>query len=565
MAQLACRYGIVPAALVLSGLACGSVLAAPSAMAPPAEAVPISAAVRPTISAAAPAFELTLDAKAFIGAYSGRVYVVMTPGGSGKREPRLNVNNWFRPPMILSLDVRDVQPGQRVVVRGGASSLTSKPGEVITYPAMAAELTAALSKAERVTVQAIARLSKTGAVPGQSEGDIVSEPVVAEIASGDATSETEKPLALVLSRSVVKQSMKTTARVREFKMKSAVLSKFHGADYTVHAGIALPESWSEEARAKGQSWPIIYSVTGFGGDHREIAGGRGRNKSDAIVVIPDATNRHGHSVFADSANTGPWGEMLVMEMIPAIEQEFGGPISASAAGEPTSARLAASSARRVTTGVSSGGWSSLWLVVTYPDVFDSCWSHVPDPVDFRDFQRIDLTASAKPAGVNMYVDADGAPRPIARIGDTASLYYKEFVLVERALGAGGQIDSFEAVFSPKGADGLPMPIFDRATGNVDAKVAAAWEKYDIRLILERDWATLGPKLSGKLHVYAGEMDNFYLEGAARLLKDSLSALGSDAEVQIVEEMGHRLYGRGESKMHERIVQRQAEFAASQKK
>jgi hypothetical protein len=172
-------------------------------------------------------------------------------------------------------------------------------------------------------------------------------------------------------------------------------------------------------------------------------------------------------------------------------------------------------------------------------------------VDFRDFQRIDLYAP----GANMYRDAKGERRPLARQGENVILYYDDFVRQEAVMGPGGQIHSFEAVFSPRGADGEPRPLFDRATGAVDLTTAKAWEKYDIRLVLERNWATLGPKLKGKLHIYSGEMDNFYLDGAARLLKESLAKLGSDAEVVMVPGMGHGIHKPGVAAMFQTIQER----------
>jgi len=104
--------------------------------------------------------------------------------------------------------------------------------------------------------------------------------------------------------------------------------------------------------------------------------------------------------------------------------------------------------------------------------------------------------------------------------------------MEEVLGPGGQLHSFEAVFSPRGSDGKPVRVWDRRTGAVDTDAAKAWEKYDTRLVLERNWPTLGPKLRGKLHVYMGELDTFYLEGATRLLHESLKKLGSDAVVEM---------------------------------
>ena len=227
----------------------------------------------------------------------------------------------------------------------------------------------------------------------------------------------------------------------------------------------------------------------------------------------------GHHVFADSANNGPCGRALVLELIPHLEATF---------------RLVPAPTARFVSGVSSGGWSSLWLQVTWPDVFGGVWALAPDPVDFRDFQQIDLYAP----GANVYVDAAGARRPIARRGDDVMLWFPDFAAMEVVMGEGGQLRSFEWVFSPRGDDGLPRPLYDRATGAVDPAVAEAWRAYDIREVIERSWETLAPKLAGKIHVVTGELDTFYLDGATRLLKSSLAELGSDADVRLLPGVDH---------------------------
>jgi hypothetical protein len=172
--------------------------------------------------------------------------------------------------------------------------------------------------------------------------------------------------------------------------------------------------------------------------------------------------------------------------------------------------------------------------VAYPDFFGGTWSTSPDPVDFRDVQRINIYA----AGENMFRDHGGKRRPIARMGNTPTLFYDSFSRMDDVIGWGGQLRSFEAVFSPVDETGRPRKLWDRKTGAIDQTVAKAWERYDIRLVLERNWPTLGPRLKGKLHVITGGLDTFYLEGAVRLLKESLAKLGSDAVVEIVPKRDH---------------------------
>ncbi len=172
--------------------------------------------------------------------------------------------------------------------------------------------------------------------------------------------------------------------------------------------------------------------------------------------------------------------------------------------------------------------------MTYPDVFGGTWSTSPDPVDFRDFQRIDLYAE----GENMFRDRQGKRRPIARMGRFPAIWYDDFSRMDDVIAWGGQLGSFEAVFSPLDRDGRPRKLWDRSTGSIDPAVVKGWEAYDIRLVLERNWPTLGPKLKGKLRVITGDLDTFYLEGAVARLKDALARLGSDALVEIIPDRDH---------------------------
>ncbi|MFO0846439.1 MAG: alpha/beta hydrolase-fold protein, partial [Gemmataceae bacterium] len=256
------------------------------------------------------------------------------------------------------------------------------------------------------------------------------------------------------------------------------------------------------------------------------AGVTNRGGVEVLHVVLDPSCHHGHHVFADSANNGPVGRALIEELIPAIESRF------RAVGRPEA---------RLVTGHSSGGWSSLWLQVTYPDFFGGCWSTAPDPVDFRDFQRINVYRP----GENMFTDREGQRRPLARRGGKPVLWYKDFSDMEEVMGHGGQLASFEAVFSERGPDGKPRRLWDRKTGAIDAEVAKSWERYDIRLLLERNWEALGPKLAGKVHVYMGDADTFYLEGATRLLKESQARLKGGVVVELFPGKDHSTLMTGE--------------------
>ena len=207
-------------------------------------------------------------------------------------------------------------------------------------------------------------------------------------------------------------------------------------------------------------------------------------------------------------------------MIPEIDRRF---------------RTIAQPTARFVGGHSSGGWSSLWLQVAYPDFFGGVWSTAPDPVDFRNWQGTNLYAESP----NVYVDEDGQKRPLARFGNRVVAYYQDFTNMDDVLGRGGQIRSFDAVFSPKRSDGQPAHCWNRETGIVNPDILEHWKKYDISLILKNSWSELAPKLKSKLHVMMGDKDTFYLEGATIKLGERMKELGSDAVIEIFPGKDHR--------------------------
>jgi S-formylglutathione hydrolase FrmB len=305
-----------------------------------------------------------------------------------------------------------------------------------------------------------------------------------------------------------------TDDLKVVSIRSRLLSAFHKRDVKLEAVVGLPDAYAKDAERR---FPTLYVIPGFGGGlssgSRMVSPKPYQEAGIDLVVVylnPDCPT--GHHVFADSANNGPVGQALIEELIPHLEKEF---------------RLIADTDARYVTGHSSGGWSSLWLQVTYPDTFGGVWSTSPDPVDFSAFQTSNIYDSSD----NFFTMPDGSPRPIARGRGRGGIACKDFSDMEVVLGRGGQLQSFEAVFSPRGPDGKPRPLWDRKTGRLDPVTAEAWKKYDIRLILEKDWKTLGPKLRGKLHLFCGDEDTFYLDRAFVKLRAALGELGSDAYIE----------------------------------
>jgi S-formylglutathione hydrolase FrmB len=216
----------------------------------------------------------------------------------------------------------------------------------------------------------------------------------------------------------------------------------------------------------------------------------------------------------------------VKEFIPYLEKQF---------------RMDAKPGGRFLTGHSSGGWTTLWVMVNNPDFFGGTWSTSPDPTDFRNFTGPDIYSNK-----NIYLDTNGKEFGLVRGNGKDLATFRQFAMQERVLGYyGGQMASFNAVFSPRGDDGQPMKLFDIESGRIDPVVAKAWEKYDISKLLRDKWKTLGPKLRGKLHIWVGTADTFHLDESLRLLEGELKKLGSDAQITYLDGRTHfDLYNDG---------------------
>ncbi len=335
-----------------------------------------------------------------------------------------------------------------------------------------------------------------------------------------------------------------TKYIKHVKIQSKLLSKFWGRPMYLGAQVLLPEGFEKHPEAR---YPLIifhghfpYTFSGFREmppdpnlkpEYSERFKIEGYNKiveeyayefykywiapdtpRFLIIEIQHANPYYDDSYAVNSANLGPYGDAITYELIPYIEKKFRG------IGQGWT---------RFLYGGSTGGWEALGAQVFYPDEYNGCWAACPDPIDFRAYTIVNIYEHKNA----YYVDScwKRTPRPGQRnyLGEV-SCTLEESNHRELALGtnsrSGDQYDIWQAVFSPVGEDGYPKPIWDKLTGEIDHSVAEYWrEHYDLRYILERDWKTLGPKLKGKIHIYCGDMDNFYLNNAVYLMEDFLKS------------------------------------------
>jgi len=462
----------------------------------------LAAAIPAPLSAQAPQWEFRIRAAQTIHQqpFTGRVYVFFKPSRLQNGKPPKSGPDWFSPQPMIAKDVTAWTPGEELI-------LSLNDVGVLKFPR---DLTA--ETLQWMDAQAVVRANPNDPEVGDGPGNWHSQ---AWRLQSPGT------VAFDLNQVVPERKFTETNWTKLLRFHSTLLSDFYQRDFYLQAAVTLPASYYSQPTRR---YPVILEIPGFSGTHihgihhrpvREL----NNQGVEFIRVMLDPSCPLGHHVFANSANNGPCMDAFFEEFLPSLEAAF-----------RTDARPEA----RFLTGHSSGGWSSLWLLINHPEEFAGTWSTSPDSVSFKDFQLINLERP----GENMFHDQQGERRPIVRRHKQPVVYYDTFSDMEVVLGPGCQLMSFEAVFSPRGTDGLPARLWNRTSGMIDPKVAAAWKQYDILERLESNWDELGPRLAGKIHIFMGTLDSFYLDGATRLMKDSLSQLGSDAEIELLEGRDH---------------------------
>jgi hypothetical protein len=469
----------------------------------------------------------------------GRVLVMLSKDPA--EEPRLQINDSPKTQQIFGVDVEGWKPGEDAVL--DASTLGYPVESLTQVPAGKYRIQALLHKYETFhradghTVK-LPMDRGEGMQWNKAPGNLYSRPREVTI-----DTKSDQPLSIALDQVIRPITpAPTTKYIKHETIQSERLTKFWGRPMHLGAHVLLPEGFDAHPEAR---YPLVI----FHGHHPQTISGFREEPPDpnlkpeyserfhlpaynrvqqelahqfykdwtspqyprmVIIEIQHANPYYDDSYAVNSENLGPYGDAITYELIPYIEKKY---------------RCLGGGWARFLYGGSTGGWEALAAQVFYPTEYNGCWAACPDPIDFRAYTVVNIYEDK-----NAYY-LEGPWRKIKRPGTRNYLGHISTMLedtnrLELVLGtksrSGQQWDIWEAVYSPVGPDGYPKRIWDKETGAIDPEVAKYWrEHYDLHHILERDWSKIGKQLEGKINLYVGDMDNFYLNNAVYLMEEFL--------------------------------------------
>ena len=486
-------------------------------------------------------FDVSFPSSAGREPLDGRLLLLISTNNA--EEPRLQINEDLNTQQVFGIDVDGWKAGQSKTIDASAfgyplRSLSQVPAGEYWVQALLHRYET-FRRADGHTVK-LPMDRGEGQQWSRAPGNLYSAPQKMRI---DAN--TRSGIKITLDKTIPPiEPPKDTKYVKHVRIQSDRLTKFWGRPMHLGAHVLLPEGYDSHPEAR---YPLVifhgHFPADFGGfreqppdtnlkpDYSERFKLQGYNRivqehahqfykewtgpnfpRFIIIEIQHANPYYDDSYAVNSANLGPYGDAITYELIPEIEKRFRGIGKGWA---------------RFLYGGSTGGWEAMAVQVFYPDEYNGAWIACPDPIDFRAYTVVNIYDHE-----NAYY-TDSKWKKIQRPGKRnylgeLSATVEDLNHMELALGtnsrSGGQFDIWQAVYSPVGADGYPKPIWDKLTGKIDKSVAAYWrDNYDLGYILKRDWAKLGPKLQGKLHIYVGEADNYYLNNAVYLVEDFLKS------------------------------------------
>jgi len=484
-------------------------------------------------------FDVSFPTGASKEALDGRLLLLIST--NNEKEPRLQISEDLSTQQVFGVDVDGWKPGQTTAVDESAFGYPRRslaqvpPGEYWVQALLHRYET--FHRADGHTIK-LPMDRGEGQQWSRAPGNLYSTPKKIRIDPGNVSN-----VAITLDQVIPPiEPPKDTKYVKHIRVQSKRLSEFWGRPVYLGAHVLLPEGFDAHPEAR---YPLVIFHGHFPADfdgfrekppdpnlkpeYSERFHLEGYNRTVEeyaykfyqewtgpnfprflIVEIQHANPYYDDSYAVNSANLGPYGDAITYELIPEIEKQFRGIGKGWA---------------RFLYGGSTGGWEALAVQMFYPDEYNGCWAACPDPIDFRAYTVVNIYEHQNA----YYADAEWkqVARPGKRnyLGELAATV-EDANNMELALGtnsrSGGQWDIWQAVYSPVGTDGYPKPIWNKVTGKIDRTVADYWrEHYDLGYILKRDWATLGPKLEGKIHIYVGEADNYFLNNAVYLVEGFL--------------------------------------------
>ncbi|MBM3443060.1 MAG: hypothetical protein FJX89_10215 [Bacteroidetes bacterium] len=498
------------------------------------------------LHAEAQTFTVELPATAGKEALDGRLLLLLSRDGSA--EPRFQIGDDFGTQQVLGMDVEDWKPG---TTRTFTSSMFGYPVRSLKEIASGRYHVQVLLHKYETFRRKDGHVVKLPMDRGEGQhwniapGNLHSKPVTIDF---KGAADAGRRLILTETIPPIKEP-EDSKYVKHIKVQSKLLTEFWGRPMYLGAHILLPEGWDSHPDVK---YPLAifhgHFPSDFGGwrttppdlnlkpdtsTRFRITGYNRIVQQEAFdfykmwtgpafprviaIEIQHANPYYDDSYAVNSQNLGPYGDAITYELIPEIERRFRGIGQGWA---------------RFTYGGSTGGWESLAVQVFYPDQYNGAYAACPDPIDFHHYMTVDLYKDD-----NAY-DRQGpfrnTPRPGYRdyLGHVSAMV-RDMNHRELALGtksrSGDQWDIWEAVYSPVGKDGYPVRVIDKLTGKINKDVLAYWrEHYDLTHIIRRDWSQIGEKLKGKIHLYVGDMDNFYLNNAVYSAEDMLKQLRNPA-------------------------------------
>ena len=414
-----------------------------------------------------------------VSTFSGKVYLYMSKENKKPKEGPAGMD--FSP--CNSIVVNKIKPGETVVFNDSVKS----------YPVSITDI-----ERGQYYVQAVWDRDLGGRAIGNSPGNMYNQSLKITLTKNNL-----EVFNINCKESIDDPSFKETRSTKEMKVPSRLLSFFYQRQVTFNTAIKLPKEYYNDSLKR---FPVLYYVHGYGGDyHHESGREEFSNPIDTtpcIIVVLDGNCPLGHSVYTNSENNGPWGDALTREFIPQFEERY------------------RCNGVRLLTGHSSGGWTVLSLMFHYPKVFTACWSSSPDPVDFTNFQTVNLYKDK-----NLFYAHDSSLKMVATVaGIIPWQSQKNAYQWENVIDRGEQMHSFDAVFSQRNPDGTPRKLVNEKTGVIDPVTVEHWKKYDLSLFLKNNWTTLKSLLDGKVRISVGNEDNFLLNFAVHQLEDEVKKI-----------------------------------------